>query len=942
MRTTNIIQHNHPKSRTGTMRYIDKSREQLINELLKMRQRLVKLEVADTECKRAGEKIQQQNEFLNNVLKSLTYPFYVIDANDYTIKMANLAAKLGKLSENSTCYALTHNRDKPCRGVEDVCPLQEVKKTRKPVVVEHIHYDEGGNARNAEVHGYPIFDSEGNVIQMIECSFDITERKRAEEKLQESEERYHALVSLRGEVGEAVIMLQDTEQGDGIQTFVSDEWCRITGYSKKELLGMSLFDLLHPEHRQASLERHKKKMKGESIPGLFEMSIIRKDGTEVPIELTSAYTTYQGERANVAFIRDITERKRMEHDLQERVKEMQCLYGIAEVAERPDITSDELYQAVVNLLPLSWQYPEITGARIITDSKEFKTKTYRDTQWQQSSDIKVYGAKAGTVEVGYLEERPEIDEGPFFKEERRLLDAVAKQLARITERKQAEEALKESEEKWRSLTVNTDDTIVITDSNNTIQYINKTIPPKTPKDVIGKTIYEYVSKEHHDVMRESLKKVYKTGKPDSYEVTLDMSRINPKIGALWFDTKVVPIKTDKEVSGVIMIATDITERKQAEEALRESEERYRDLFENASDLVQSVAPDGHFVYVNRAWREILGYSEEEVANLTAWDIIHPDSITHCQEVFQKVMSGEAVSNIEATFVAKDGKPVTVEGNANCRFEGGEVVSSRGIFHDVSERKIAERALGKLNQHLWAKVSELETFSYAVAHDLRSPLVSIQGFVGMLQDDIQNQDAERISEDIRLIGSGVRKMGQLLEETLEYSRAGQLVKPAEDIPFGEVVEEALGQFAERVRSIGATISLAETFPRVYADRMMIKRVLTNLIQNSIAYRDKTRLLTIEIGYRLSEGEAVFFVRDNGMGIDTSETEKVFALFYRGTAEGEGSGAGLAIVKRIIEAHGGRIWIESQPGEGTTMCFTLPQQGGTNKGDNNGENQDTFSR
>ena len=287
-------------------------------------------------------------------------------------------------------------------------------------------------------------------------------------------------------------------------------------------------------------------------------------------------------------------------------------------------------------------------------------------------------------------------------------------------------------------------------------------------------------------------------------------------------------------------------------------------------------------------------------------------------------------NIEAIFVAKDGKPVSVEGNANCRFKGGEVVSTRATFRDVTERKIAEEALGKLNQHLWAKVSELETFSYAVAHDLRSPLVSIQGFVGMLEDDIQNQDAERISEDIRLIGSGVRKMGQLLEETLEYSRSGRLMKPAEDIPFGEIVEEALGQFTERVRSIGATISLAETFPHVYVARMMIKRVLTNLIQNSITYRDKTRLLTIEIGYRLSEGKVVFFVRDNGIGIDASETEKVFDLFYRGTAESEGSGAGLAIVRRIIEAHGGRIWIENQPGEGTTMCFTLPQESSMSNG------------
>jgi len=141
---------------------------------------------------------------------------------------------------------------------------------------------------------------------------DITERKHAEEALQESEERYRALVNLGAEVGEAVVMLQDNEQGHATQTFVSDEWPRITGYSKKELLSMSFFDLVHPSHRQASLERHGKKMRGAIMPGLFEMSIIRKDGTEVPIELTSAYTTYKGERANVAFIRDITERKQME------------------------------------------------------------------------------------------------------------------------------------------------------------------------------------------------------------------------------------------------------------------------------------------------------------------------------------------------------------------------------------------------------------------------------------------------------------------------------------------------------------------------------------------------------------------------------------------------------------------------------------------------------
>jgi len=174
------------------------------------------LQVEVTERKRVEKKIQQQNEFLSSVLDSLTHPFYVIDANDYTVKLANQAAKIGDLSENLTCHRIIYNSHKPCRGADHVCPLNEVKKTKKPAVVEHIHSDKDGNTRNVEIHGYPIFDSEGNVIQMIEYCLDITERKQMEEEQKELvvayQEQNQILASFQAELEGALVKTKQAEE----------------------------------------------------------------------------------------------------------------------------------------------------------------------------------------------------------------------------------------------------------------------------------------------------------------------------------------------------------------------------------------------------------------------------------------------------------------------------------------------------------------------------------------------------------------------------------------------------------------------------------------------------------------------------------------------------------------------------------------------------------
>jgi signal transduction histidine kinase len=199
---------------------------------------------------------------------------------------------------------------------------------------------------------------------------------------------------------------------------------------------------------------------------------------------------------------------------------------------------------------------------------------------------------------------------------------------------------------------------------------------------------------------------------------------------------------------------------------------------------------------------------------------------------------------------------------------------------------------------------------------------VQGFIEMLRGDLERNEIEKVESDLKFIENGTAKMDRLLTDTLQLSRIGRFVNPPEDVPFGEIVREALQQTTEQIKSNGVEISVAEDFPAVHVDRMRIAEVLVNLVTNSINYMGEQPRSKIDIGYRVDEEETVFFVRDNGIGIDPSQHDKVFELFYQIEKNNKGTGAGLAIVKRIIEVHGGRIWTESEKGKGCTVCFTLP--------------------
>jgi len=261
-----------------------------------------------TERRRAEERVQRQNEFLNSVLESLSNPFYVIDARDYTIKMANSAAHLGSLLGGATCYALTHNSNEPCGNVEHPCPVEEIKRTKKPLTVEHIHYNKVGEMRNVEIHGYPIFDHEGNVAQIIEYCLDITERKQAEEMLRDAEQRFRSVVQT---ATDAIIVIDS--RGEIVSWNRGAE--EIFGYSADEAINKPVIIIMPEGYR----EDHRKQMSHmistgelEIIGKTVEIAGLRKNGSEFPLELSLATWDSKGEMFFAAIIRDITERKEEE------------------------------------------------------------------------------------------------------------------------------------------------------------------------------------------------------------------------------------------------------------------------------------------------------------------------------------------------------------------------------------------------------------------------------------------------------------------------------------------------------------------------------------------------------------------------------------------------------------------------------------------------------
>lgn len=301
---------------------------------------------------------------------------------------------------------------------------------------------------------------------------------------------------------------------------------------------------------------------------------------------------------------------------------------------------------------------------------------------------------------------------------------------------------------------------------------------------------------------------------------------------------------------------------------------------------------------------ILGYVFLDTRNLTVLVIVNVVGVLLLPQ-FEPSIRGRAFSAAAGVLVAMGGVSLIAQRH-----------------RDEIERERLQ-AISEANRELTIKNAELERFTYTVSHDLKSPLVTINGFLGLLEQDYATGNMDRLKRDTQRIHEAALKMHRLLDELLELSRVGRMMNPAQIVMFDDVAREALSLAQGRLEERGVAVQIQPNLPKVYGDRERLIEILQNLLDNAAKYMGDQPQPKIEIGQRGEEdGKPIFFVKDNGMGIAPEYHERIFGLFNKLDARSEGTGVGLALVKRIVEFHGGRIWVESELGKGATFYFALP--------------------
>jgi len=636
------------------------------------------------------------------------------------------------------------------------------------------------------------------------------DRRCREDRLHESEEKFRMLFALSRD---AIMILDRRGFLDCNQATLD-----VFGCSSRDQFISRHPSELSPSRQtdgKDSAQAARDRIEAAYVSGnqCFEWLHQRIDGTVFPAEVQLSRVKINGTQVIQAVVRDITERKRivqennrLVHDLNERVKELNCMLGVSGLIEQYGSNLEGMCEGVVHLLAAAYQYPEITCARVVFENMEFKTGNFKDTKWKQSTNIKVHGKEAGLIEVCYLEEMPVSYEGPFQKEERALLEGVAGRLGRFIDRKEVDDALRESWQLIDGIISAIPARVFWKDKNLVYLGCNAAFARDAgfadPKAIIGKDDYQMVWRDQAELYRGDDRQVIESG---CSKILIEEPQTTPKGDTIHLLTSKVAL-----------------------------------------------------------------YSS-----------------------------------------------------------GGKVIGVLGTYLEITDRKRAEQRQAQLMDQLKHVNQELNDFAYTVSHDLKAPLRGITTLADWVVSDCSERLDEEGKENLRTIQERVRKMTDLIDGVLRYSRACSGEDTHVDVDLKAVVDEAVNSLAVPP-TIDVTIETP--LPTVRGDKTRIGQVFQNLLGNAIKYMDKPQG-NITVGCVEEDGFWKFSVSDNGVGIEEAYHEIIFKMFKTAPnhKDQDSTGVGLTIAEKIVMGMGGRIWVESEVGRGSTFYFTLPKATSMMKGE-----------
>jgi PAS domain S-box-containing protein len=519
------------------------------------------------------------------------------------------------------------------------------------------------------------------------------------------------------------------------------------------------------------------------------------------------------------------------------------------------------------------------------------------------------------------------------------LAKVLVSLIDITERKRMEEALSSSEAELRTLINAMTDVIIVSDSEGRYLKIIDTSPSllyKPPQELIGKTLHEVFSKDQADFFLDRIRQALNNRQSVNFEYSLPVGE-----NEIWFNATISPMSDNT----ILMVARDITDRILAEEKVKASEERLRLTLEATQIGLWDWDAANDRYSASPIYYTMLGYEpEDSPIDGSEWmQRIHPDDVGNVLEEVDAVISRRSdACSYEARFRHANGtyRWQWAFGYGSEYDQNGNVIRMLGLHIDIDERKRLEEELSiyrdKLEELVQERTAELEAankeldaFAYSVSHDLRAPLRHIDGFVELLQKTIDATHNEQTRHYMGSISDAAQKMGLLIDDLLSFSRMGRHAMSVQQVELGALVRNVIRELEPEAveRAIDWRIG---DLPAVEGDESMLRIVLVNLIANALKFTRPRQEAQIEIGSMAHQDFAtVIFVRDNGVGFDMAYADKLFGVFQRlhRADEFEGTGIGLATVRRVIARHGGRTWAEGEDNQGAVFYFSLspPDQG-----------------